>query len=46
LNGRDVADILGPYAAHRGRRTIVKWETPVAIEWRFGFEITAYASHR
>jgi coenzyme PQQ precursor peptide PqqA len=30
---------------HR-RRVIMKWETPQAVELRFGMEITMYVSNR
>jgi coenzyme PQQ precursor peptide PqqA len=31
---------------HRPRRHIMKWETPEAIDMRFGMEITMYISNR
>jgi coenzyme PQQ precursor peptide PqqA len=39
------ADILlrpGEY----DRSVAMTWETPCAIEWRFGFEITSYVANR
>jgi len=46
LNRFSRDDILSATLPSHGRRAIVKWETPVAIEWRFGFEITSYAAYR
>jgi coenzyme PQQ precursor peptide PqqA len=31
---------------HLDRRQIMKWETPEAIDMRFGMEITMYISNR
>jgi coenzyme PQQ precursor peptide PqqA len=28
------------------RSLIMKWETPTAVDWRFGFEITMYIANR
>ncbi|MET0497436.1 MAG: pyrroloquinoline quinone precursor peptide PqqA [Steroidobacteraceae bacterium] len=28
------------------RRVDMKWQTPLAIDWRFGMEITMYVSNR
>jgi len=28
------------------RRLLMQWQTPTAIDWRFGFEITLYAAAR
>jgi coenzyme PQQ precursor peptide PqqA len=33
-------------AQHLIRRITMKWETPQAIEMRFGMEITMYVSNR
>jgi coenzyme PQQ precursor peptide PqqA len=43
-------DILGStvdrQSSERNRRAAMAWETPMAIEWRFGFEITSYVANR
>lgn len=31
---------------HPSKERTMKWETPTAIEWRFGFEITMYIANR
>ena len=33
-------------AYHHSEELDMKWETPQAIELRFGMEITMYVSHR
>jgi len=33
-------------ADHSSERSVMKWETPAAVDHRFGFEITMYISTR
>jgi coenzyme PQQ precursor peptide PqqA len=34
------------YEAVSSRRVVMKWETPQAIDFRFGMEITMYVANR
>ena len=35
-----------PRPTHKHRRHTMKWETPTAADFRFGFEITMYIASR
>jgi coenzyme PQQ precursor peptide PqqA len=35
-----------PASSPTDRRPLMQWQTPTAIDWRFGFEITLYAAAR
>jgi len=36
----------GPVYGNRTEGFVMKWETPQAIDFRFGMEITMYIAHR
>lgn len=36
----------GPVHGNRTEEFVMKWETPQAIDLRFGMEITMYIAHR
>ena len=36
----------GPRATDHSRSIAMKWETPAAIDFRFGMEITMYIANR
>jgi coenzyme PQQ precursor peptide PqqA len=38
-------DMVSPRICHHGEMPMI-WETPVAIDFRFGMEITMYVSNR
>ena len=40
------AESLRNMAVHRRRSIAMKWETPAAIDFRFGMEITMYIANR
>ncbi|MCC4117694.1 pyrroloquinoline quinone precursor peptide PqqA [Aromatoleum toluclasticum] len=40
------AAVASPNLDQRHRRHIMKWETPSACDFRFGFEITMYIATR
>jgi coenzyme PQQ precursor peptide PqqA len=37
---------IAPCKRTRSRGTVMKWETPQAVELRFGMEITMYVANR
>jgi coenzyme PQQ precursor peptide PqqA len=37
---------FGPAFRQRPQELVMKWETPQAIDLRFGMEITMYIAHR
>lgn len=41
-----VPGLSGPTHTNLTRREIMKWETPAACDFRFGFEITMYIANR
>lgn len=43
---RRIPAVAGRLLCHLSRRLQMKWQTPTATDYRFGFEITMYVAAR